>query len=726
MKTILRALLLLVFVTSSLQAFAQGKVYIRTNTCGAFWELSGNEVAMEAVFGPGNWQQQHFETTNVSALFSQSNDFIFIEGSNCGTEEMIEFLDANRAALEKWVSEGGKLLINAAPSEGPYTIDIGFGGVQLSWAEDGSYGFYGEKANTKHPIFRGPLKTVGSEWSGSAFAHHKVLGDGLTSIIKDLESDEVYLAEKKWGNGTVIFGGLTLAFFQGDYGDWAPADEVANIHRNLLSYLGTNELEFSPAGTISYCHGTELTVPFNAVGFYKPGTAFTLQLSDAAGSFGSPVTIATFTDATAAEISAAVPAHIPAGSGYKIRLVVSDYGLISASGNLTINAMPTFTTTKTAVSCVGGNNGSITVTAVGGNLYAINGGAYSTQNVFRNLAAGTYTIQVKAATGCESVVQTVEIGTAPDTTLPTITAPAAVTVHRGTSCGAVSVALGTPITGDNCSVASVTNNAPATFPLGTTTVTWTVTDKAGNKATALQQVTVAGESSALAVSASGGAGANTIVLGYESQTITLTAAAGDSNYGWSPATGLSKTLGATTVFTPTAAGVYTFTATATTTQGCPVSGSVTITVVDARCGNKNDKVLVCHNGQEICIAASAVKAHLAHGCSVGPCSNTAAIASVSKDKKAVALEVEDESLEAYPNPFGESTQISFTLKEAGSYRLELFDAKGVLMNTLATGEGVAGATHAYQLSGSKLAKGVYVARLVTAGEVKTMKIVLNK
>ncbi|MFT2010385.1 T9SS type A sorting domain-containing protein [Pontibacter sp. 13R65] len=727
MRTILRFLLFLTFVTGSLTAFAQGKVYIRTNTCGAFWELSGNEVAMDAVFGAGNWQQQHFETTNTTTLFSASNDFIFIEGSNCGTEEMIEFIEANRTAIEAWVSKGGKLLLNAAPSEGPYIIEIGFDDVQLTWAEDGSYGFYGEKANAKHPIFRGPLKTVGAEWSGSAFAHHKILGSGLTSIIKDLESDEVYLAEKKWGNGTVLFGGLTLAFFQGDYGDWAPADEVANIHRNLLSYLGTNDLEFGTSGSIAYCHGSELKVPFNAVGFYKPGTTFILQLSDATGSFSAPVTIATFTDATAEEITASVPANIPAGTGYKIRLVVNDYGLVSPPVDLVINTLPTFTSTKTDVSCVGGNNGSITLHAnSSGYLFAINGGAYSTHNVFRNLEAGTYTLRAKAATGCESVAHTVTIETTPDTTLPTITAPAAITVNGAASCGAVNVALGTPVTSDNCGVASVVNDAPATFPAGTTTVTWTVTDKAGNRATATQTVTVTGVTSALAVSASGGAGANTIVLGSESQSITLTAANGARNYVWSgAAAGLAKSTGATTVFTPSAAGTYTIAVTATTAQGCAVAGSATIHVIDARCGNKNDKVLVCHNGQEICIAESAVKAHLAHGCTLGSC-NTAAIASVSKEKKALSVEAEDNSLVAYPNPFGESTQISFTLKQTGDYRLELFDSKGLLVNTLAAGEGVAGATHAYQLNGSQLAKGVYIARFVTAGEVKTLKIVLNK
>lgn len=59
-----------------------------------------------------------------------------------------------------------------------------------------------------------------------------------------------------------------------------------------------------------------------------------------------------------------------------------------------------------------------------------------------------------------------------------------------TSCSATAVALGTPATADNCSVVNLTNNAPTTFPIGTTTVTWTATDASGNTATATQTVTV--------------------------------------------------------------------------------------------------------------------------------------------------------------------------------------------------------------------------------------------
>jgi len=74
---------------------------------------------------------------------------------------------------------------------------------------------------------------------------------------------------------------------------------------------------------------------------------------------------------------------------------------------------------------------------------------------------------------------------------PTITCPGNININTdASSCNATGVALGTPTTADNCSVASVTNDAPATFPLGNTIVTWTVTDGSANTATCTQTVTV--------------------------------------------------------------------------------------------------------------------------------------------------------------------------------------------------------------------------------------------
>jgi Bacterial Ig domain/Secretion system C-terminal sorting domain/PA14 domain/HYR domain len=108
-------------------------------------------------------------------------------------------------------------------------------------------------------------------------------------------------------------------------------------------------------------------------------------------------------------------------------------------------------------------------------------------------------------------------GTAPDT-IRTVTDFASSTA---------TVALGTPATADNCSVASLTNNAPSVFPIGTTIVTWTVTDGSGNTATANQVVIVTLRPNiAPRVTITSPADGATFPAG---STITATAAASDTD-----------------------------------------------------------------------------------------------------------------------------------------------------------------------------------------------------
>jgi Ca2+-binding RTX toxin-like protein len=71
-----------------------------------------------------------------------------------------------------------------------------------------------------------------------------------------------------------------------------------------------------------------------------------------------------------------------------------------------------------------------------------------------------------------------------DTTRPTIVAPANRTISVCTGAN-----IGTATATDRCGGTTITNNAPAKFPLGPTTVTWTARDAAGNTASATQIVT---------------------------------------------------------------------------------------------------------------------------------------------------------------------------------------------------------------------------------------------
>lgn len=112
-------------------------------------------------------------------------------------------------------------------------------------------------------------------------------------------------------------------------------------------------------------------------------------------------------------------------------------------------------------------------------------------SVFPN---GATTVTWTVTDGNNNQASATQIVTIIDVVAPTITAPPDVTAQTPAGQCSVPLALvnlGQPTTTDDCpNSLVVTNNAPASFPLGTTTVVWTVRDGGNNVATASQTVTV--------------------------------------------------------------------------------------------------------------------------------------------------------------------------------------------------------------------------------------------
>lgn len=106
-------------------------------------------------------------------------------------------------------------------------------------------------------------------------------------------------------------------------------------------------------------------------------------------------------------------------------------------------------------------------------------------------ATGSATVTWTATDPCGNTALCSATFTIADTTAPALAAPADLTVGIDPGvCTASNVDLGTPTSGDACGGVTVTNDAPMTFALGDTIVTWTATDDCGNVATATQTVTV--------------------------------------------------------------------------------------------------------------------------------------------------------------------------------------------------------------------------------------------
>src|SRR5204863_6098181 len=107
---------------------------------------------------------------------------------------------------------------------------------------------------------------------------------------------------------------------------------------------------------------------------------------------------------------------------------------------------------------------------------------------------GTTTVTWTIKDSANNITTCTQLVTVTDNQIPTVVACAApvnVTADKD-ACSASNVNLGAPNVSDNCTLnpVTVTNDAPATYPIGTTTVTWTIKDSANNIATCTQTVTV--------------------------------------------------------------------------------------------------------------------------------------------------------------------------------------------------------------------------------------------
>jgi hypothetical protein len=119
-----------------------------------------------------------------------------------------------------------------------------------------------------------------------------------------------------------------------------------------------------------FCAGSSVSVPFTATGTFNSSNIFTAQLSDASGSFTSPVTIGSLASITFGTISAVIPSGTASGSSYLIRVIASNPFTTGTSNpsNLVVNALASASASITAspstAICFGT---SVTFTAVPSN-----------------------------------------------------------------------------------------------------------------------------------------------------------------------------------------------------------------------------------------------------------------------------------------------------------------------------------------------------------------------
>ena len=464
----------------------------------------------------------------------------------------------------------------------------------------------------------------------------------------------------------------------------APANVVASADAGKCSASG---LALGSAVAADNCSAT---VTNDApVTFEKGTTTVTWTATDASGNTATATQLVTVNDTE--------------------RPVLSPLANLSVNAPATqCGAVVTFAPTATD-NCAGA---TVVASPASGSTFAVGTSTVTVTatDASGNTSTGTFTVTVK------------------DVTAPTV-AVRNRTVTLVNGAASVTAADVNNNSTDACGIASYSLDRTAftCATLGSYPVVLTVTDIHGNVASATATVTVVGSIPAPSISVTPasnvytGGVPTTLYLGYGSQSATLVATGGVS-YTWSPAKYLSSTTVANPVFTATTAGTFTYTVTATNQYGCTATKTLTLRVVDARCDK--DKVVVCHNGHEICISPNAVPAHLGGhaGDQLGACGTAARPAG-----PATAAELATEFVfEAYPNPFGASTTVHFRPTASAPAEVRVFDALGRVVGTLFSGTTEAGHDYALPLDAGQLANGLYLCRYESQGQVHTQRLSVVK
>ena len=286
------------------------------------------------------------------------------------------------------------------------------------------------------------------------------------------------------GTGTNLGTGLTLAnkgvgiYYARVTGDCGLAVEASVTVTSKVNVAITS----ATATANSVCPGVTTTLTANGVAGTNAVVTWWTASGGAGTNLGTGLILpypgpGTYYARVTGDCGSAVEASVTVTS----KVIVALSSATAAANPICANA----TTTLTA-NGVTGNNAVITWwTASGGT-----GTNLGTGLTLVNRGPGTYFARVTG--DCGSAAEA-SVTVTNDNQNPTITCPPNIYAFPDAGkCTASGLNIGTPITADNCSVESVTNNAPVVFPIGNTLVVWTVTDVNGNKATCTQTVNVAG------------------------------------------------------------------------------------------------------------------------------------------------------------------------------------------------------------------------------------------
>lgn len=419
------------------------------------------------------------------------------------------------------------------------------------------------------------------------------------------------------------------------------------------------------------------------------------------------------------------------GATYTITLVIQDVsdpvydsGVFIEGGSITSDScVLKLYTEKKDISCNGANDGTIELSIGGANgvpsILWSNGA--TTKNI-EQLAAGSYNVAVTDEKGCKATLSSPVV----------INEPAVLTLNKplisNGSCSGGSGSVILSATGGTTpysyTVGNNTNDSGIFNDLPPGNYSYSVTDAHGciaNGSFTIQQGSnIACSIAVIPYRTVPGQAPKTIYIGHGQQYVTLKGTAtngtGPYTYDWGSA-GSGRYIQVSPVVTTT------YNLTVTDATGCSSYCSVTINVVDVRCGKLLNRTLICYKDSLTnqwvtkCVDSAKVCRYLRCGAHLGACTNTAVAAEemiTAVSEKPAAL-----TLKALPNPSSGSFTLQIltnNVKDKISLRVTDFSGRQIEAKEQVT-------PGQFIKIGANYKAGTYIAELIQGNQRATIKLI---
>jgi hypothetical protein len=119
-------------------------------------------------------------------------------------------------------------------------------------------------------------------------------------------------------------------------------NRLSNMQLTVAVSAAQPSISTGIVNPLTYCTGNNIIVPYNVGGTFNAFNTFTLQLSDASGSFASPISIGTLTGTGNGTVQGTIPVGQIPGSGYRLRVVSSNPAVTGTDNgqNIVISSGP--------------------------------------------------------------------------------------------------------------------------------------------------------------------------------------------------------------------------------------------------------------------------------------------------------------------------------------------------------------------------------------------------